>query len=194
MLKLSTILSSLFYLLPIYIFVIGPALRQIFPSPDADTNNLTFDLDDVDDLNLPLLNGSILSLDDGVEVSCPPDTYRVHILRHDPLVIYIEDFLSSEEADHLTKMSLSSYTPSIIYDGTTEKIDPTTRLSDRALLPRDNTVRCLERRAKAFQGWKPHLYIERMWAQRYNASGHYTHHYDWAGSSARGGDRANAEG
>ncbi|KAF4159459.1 hypothetical protein CNMCM6936_004357 [Aspergillus lentulus] len=29
-----------------------------------------------------------------------------------------------------------------------------------------------------------------MWAQRYNASGHYRHHYDWAGSVARGGDRA----
>lgn len=28
-----------------------------------------------------------------------------------------------------------------------------------------------------------------MWAQRYNASGHYRHHYDWTGSLARGGDR-----
>jgi prolyl 4-hydroxylase len=29
-----------------------------------------------------------------------------------------------------------------------------------------------------------------MWAQRYNVSGHYTHHYDWAGTAkGRGGDR-----
>ncbi|KAL3464381.1 hypothetical protein BJX64DRAFT_254864 [Aspergillus heterothallicus] len=29
-----------------------------------------------------------------------------------------------------------------------------------------------------------------MWAQRYNVSGHYTHHYDWAGTARdRGGDR-----
>lgn len=85
--------------------------------------------------------------------------------------------------------SVKKYTPSIVYDGTTQKIDPSKRLSDRALLDRDNTVRCLENRARAFQGWRPNLYIERMWAQRYNASGHYRHHYDWTGSLSRGGDR-----
>jgi prolyl 4-hydroxylase len=110
MLKLSTILGSLFYLLPVYIFVIAPVLRQIFPPPEP---NLTFDPDDAaaGDLDLPLLNGSIFSLDDGVEVTCAPDNYRVHILRHDPLVIYIEDFLSSEEADHLAKMRYSTLPP-----------------------------------------------------------------------------------
>ncbi|PKY08328.1 hypothetical protein P168DRAFT_308386 [Aspergillus campestris IBT 28561] len=51
-------------------------------------------------------------------------------------------------------------------------------------------VRCLTRRAASFQGWRPYLHIEPLWAQRYNVSGHYTHHYDWAGSAARGGDRA----
>lgn len=50
-------------------------------------------------------------------------------------------------------------------------------------------MRCIEERARAFQGWRPHLYIERMWAQRYNATGHYRHHFDWAGSAGRGGDR-----
>lgn len=84
---------------------------------------------------------------------------------------------------------MGSYTPSIIYDGVMERVDPSKRLSDRALLARDNVVRCIEDRARAFQGWRPHLYIERMWAQRYNASGHYGYHYDWAGSAARGGDR-----
>lgn len=50
-------------------------------------------------------------------------------------------------------------------------------------------MRCIEARAQAFQGWRPNLYIERMWAQRYNASGHYGYHYDWAGTARRGGDR-----
>lgn len=93
------------------------------------------------------------------------------------------------EGDVANGYSVGKYTPSIIYDGTTQRIDPSVRLSDRALLARDNTVRCIEERARAFQGWRPHLYIERMWAQRYNASGHYRHHYDWTGSAARGGDR-----
>lgn len=85
--------------------------------------------------------------------------------------------------------SVDKYGPSIVSDGKTERLDSSIRLSDRALLDRDDTVRCLEDRARAFQGWRPHLYIERMWAQRYNVSGHYRHHYDWSGSWARGGDR-----
>lgn len=70
----------------------------------------------------------------------------------------------------------------------TERVDPSVRLSDRALLDRDDVVRCLEERARAFQGWRPFLYIERMWAQRYNVSGHYRHHYDWTGNG-QGADR-----
>lgn len=89
----------------------------------------------------------------------------------------------------VSPVSLNKYNPSIVYDGITEQVDPTKRLSDRALLDRDNTVRCLEDRVRAFQGWRPHLHVERMWAQRYNTSGHYRHHYDWLGSLARGGDR-----
>ncbi|RAL01751.1 oxidoreductase, 2OG-Fe(II) oxygenase family [Aspergillus ibericus CBS 121593] len=185
-LSLSTLLTSLFYLLPLYLFVIAPLLRQLFPvttnifDPDADPPDAETDI---------TLDPEILSLPDGIIPTCPEDTYRVHLLSKDPLIIYIEDFLSAEEADHLVKISEPNYTPSIIYNGQTTQIDPTTRLSDRALLPRDNTVRCLEARASSFQGWKPHLYIERMWAQRYNISGHYKHHFDWAGSVARGGDR-----
>ncbi|GAQ36540.1 hypothetical protein AtubIFM55763_008325 [Aspergillus tubingensis] len=184
-LSLSTLLTSLFYLLPLYLFVIAPLLRQLFPvtqdifDPDTDATTES-------DISL---DPEILSLPDGIIPTCPEDTYRVHLLSKDPLIIYIEDFLSTSEADHLVKISEPNYSPSIIYNGQTTKVDPSTRLSDRALLPRDNTVRCLESRAAAFQGWKPHLYIERMWAQRYNVSGHYKHHFDWAGSVARGGDR-----
>ncbi|PWY92344.1 oxidoreductase [Aspergillus heteromorphus CBS 117.55] len=188
-LSFSTLLSSIFYLIPLYLFVFAPLLRTLSPQP-------TTNIFDPDDASIPLdpdtdisLDPEILSLPDGIIPSCPEDNYRVHLLSKEPLVIYIEDFLSTAEADHLLEMSSTNYTPSIIYNGVTTKIDPSTRLSDRALLPRDNTVRCLEARASAFQGWKPHLYIERMWAQRYNVSGHYAHHFDWAGSAARGGDR-----
>lgn len=104
---------------------------------------------------------------------------------------------SSRETDHspltptTTTSSEGKYTPSIVYDGVSERVDPSARLSDRALLDRDHVVRCIEERARSFQGWRPSLYIERMWAQRYNVSGHYRHHYDWTGSLAygRGGDR-----
>ncbi|KAI9367970.1 hypothetical protein BJX61DRAFT_525963 [Aspergillus egyptiacus] len=193
-------LSSIFYLVPLYFLVIAPLLRQLNPSQQQQQHQqqLSF-LDDAsyddnaDEDPIHTLNPDVLSLDDGTPISCPPDSesYRIHLLSRTPLVIYVESFLSPSEADHLTNISLPNYTPSILYSSSTDKeIDTTKRLSDRALLPRDNTVRCIEARAKAFQGWKPHLYIERMWAQRYNVSGHYTHHYDWAGTAkGRGGDR-----
>ncbi|KAF7121904.1 hypothetical protein CNMCM5793_009458 [Aspergillus hiratsukae] len=200
--KLSTVLSSLFYLLPLYLFVLAPLLRQFFPGEESPSSPSTTHYffpngadQDADDLApspaLNLLDDTFISIDDGLTPDCPLDpAYRIHLLSRNPLVIYIEGFLTPTEADHLVDISVGKYTPSIIYNGQTSRLDPSTRLSDRALLDRNPTVRCIEARARAFQGWRPHLYIERMWAQRYNASGHYKHHYDWAGSVARGGDRA----
>ncbi|KAJ5625845.1 hypothetical protein N7510_002154 [Penicillium lagena] len=189
--KLSTVVSWFLYLIPIYLFVLDPILRQVFPDSVSIYSNDGDDLlpDDVPSgLNL---DDSFICLEDGVPFTCPDaaDGYRVHLLSHEPLVMYIENFLSDAEADHLVNVSVDKYAPSIVTDGKTERVDSSIRLSDRALLDRDDTVRCLEDRARAFQGWRPHLYIERMWAQRYNASGHYRHHYDWSGSWARGGDR-----
>ncbi|KKK19623.1 hypothetical protein ARAM_005189 [Aspergillus rambellii] len=188
-------LSSLFYLIPVYFFVIAPLLRQLLPSdpsPYSDNGNKYEEggEEEEEEESPLLLNPEFLSIDDGEPLTCAPDNYRVHLFSQTPLIIYIEDFLSVQEADHLVNISVPNYTPSIIYNGQTTTVDPRKRHSDRALLPRDATVRCIESRAKAFQGWKPHLHIERMWAQRYNVSGHYVHHYDWADSArSRGGDR-----
>lgn len=44
-------------------------------------------------------------------------------------------------------------------------------------------VRCIEHRARAFQGWRPEVHIERLRTQRYGPGGHYKHHYDWSGAS-----------
>lgn len=41
-------------------------------------------------------------------------------------------------------------------------------------------VQCIEQRALAIQGWPQETFIERLWTQRYNVSGHYALHYDWA--------------
>jgi prolyl 4-hydroxylase len=57
-----------------------------------------------------------------------------------------------------------------------------------ALLDRDDIVCCIENRARAFQGWRPNLHIERLRTQRYGIGGHYKHHFDWSGAS-RDADR-----
>ncbi|CAG8220508.1 unnamed protein product [Penicillium nalgiovense] len=190
--KLSTVFTWAIYFIPVYIFILDPLVRGYFPgllAPPKDSDDI-FDESSAPGPGINLTDDSFISPEDGVPFSCPSaEGYSVHLLSHEPLIMYIENFISETEANHILDMSVNKYTPSIVYDGQTERIDPTKRLSDRALLDRDDTVRCLEDRARAFQGWRPDLYIERMWAQRYNASGHYRHHYDWAGSLARGGDR-----
>lgn len=59
------------------------------------------------------------------------------------------------------------------------------RDSEVALVPRTATVRCVEERARALQGWRDEVWIERLRVQRYRPGGHYAHHFDW--STGRGG-------
>ena len=65
------------------------------------------------------------------------------------------------------------------------------RKSDKALLPRPALVQCIESRALTFQGWPANTFVERLWTQRYNVSGHYAPHYDW-GSAGRDARRASS--
>lgn len=52
-------------------------------------------------------------------------------------------------------------------------------------MPRTAAVRCIESRARALQGWRDEVWVERLHLQRYHPGGHYRHHFDW--SSGRGG-------
>lgn len=112
--KPSTIVSWLFYLTPIYIFVLAPLLGQIFPPGEnngAVEEDGYYDAYDAYDgaaaaatSGLRLDDDSFISLDDGVPVDCPggeSDGYQVHLLSREPLVIYIEGFLGDWEVEHL---------------------------------------------------------------------------------------------
>ena len=48
-------------------------------------------------------------------------------------------------------------------------------------------MQCIESRARAFQGWRPFVFVERLWAQRYGPGGHYAYHFDWSSASTRKG-------
>lgn len=98
--KLSTILSSLFYLLPLYLFIGAPILRQLYPSGTTDSIS-----DPAEPKTDHLSDDNFVSVDDGVPLDCPgEDDYQIHILSREPLVMYIEGFLSGWEADHLVDM------------------------------------------------------------------------------------------
>lgn len=112
----STIASWAIYFIPIYIFVLTPLLQQIFPDSSSthSTNKSTWDVDrvieyDADGNEISPLNledDSFISPEDDRPLNCAGpgidgSAYKTHILSHDPLVIYIENFLSDTEADHL---------------------------------------------------------------------------------------------
>jgi prolyl 4-hydroxylase len=84
--------------------------------------------------------------------------------------------------------SEDKFIPSTVSTGSETSIQKNIRFSEVALLDRDDVVRCVEHRARAFQGWRSNLHIERLRTQRYGVGGHYKHHYDWSGAS-RDADR-----
>ncbi|KAK4949512.1 hypothetical protein LTR10_012130 [Elasticomyces elasticus] len=116
-------------------------------------------------------------------LQCPKHTYDVHVFSATPLIIYIDGFLSDEEAHHLVDLSATKWQTSTVFNKGVESTDESVRKSEKALIDRDQTVQCIEQRALAFQGWPAETFIERLWTQRYNVSGHYAHHYDWATTS-----------
>jgi hypothetical protein len=54
----------------------------------------------------PQLNESLLALDgpNDTAVECSPDAYAARILSREPLVVYLEGFLSEEERRHLLEI------------------------------------------------------------------------------------------
>ncbi|TVY48885.1 Prolyl 4-hydroxylase [Lachnellula occidentalis] len=159
-------------LLPLYILVWVPLSSVIFGTRQkqepSDHQNVLF-------------NSSFIAADE--PLSCPPHSYNTFILSQEPLIIYIENFLTAEESAHLISISEDKWAASTVTSGSETSIQKDIRFSEVALVDRDEVVRCIEHRSRAFQGWRPDLHIERLRTQRYGAGGHYKHHYDWSGGS-----------
>lgn len=118
--KATTLLSWFFYLIPVYLFVLAPLFQFIFPEWDnsraAGGNNNELGgynyEDGIDDYEgeystpLHLADDRFISLEDDVPFTCPEQEgrYKVHIFSRVPLVIYIEGFLSEDEAEHLVRV------------------------------------------------------------------------------------------
>nr|POF15231.1 prolyl 4-hydroxylase 1 [Quercus suber] len=117
------------------------------------------------------------------DLQCPQPQYDVHVFSTSPLVLYVDNFVTEAEADHLVDISNDKWQVSTVFNAGVEAADPSVRKSEKALIARDPAVQCIETRALAFQGWPEQTFIEQLWTQRYNVSGHYAHHYDWGTAS-----------
>ncbi|KAH8653118.1 oxidoreductase-like protein [Tricladium varicosporioides] len=157
-------------ILPLYVIVYLPLSHMLFGEQEKLPASQT-----------PVLNSSFIASDE--PLSCPSHKYNTFILSQEPLIVYIENFLSQEESTSLLTISEDKWTPSTVSTGAETSIQKDIRFSEVALIDQDDTVRCIEHRARDFQGWRPDLHIERLRTQRYGVGGHYRNHYDWSGAS-----------
>jgi prolyl 4-hydroxylase len=72
-------------------------------SPDSVSS--PFDSSDAPGPGINLTDDSFISPEDGVPFTCPgAEGYQVHLLSREPLIMYIENFVSEAEANHILDM------------------------------------------------------------------------------------------
>ncbi|KAL8856237.1 MAG: hypothetical protein Q9178_007154 [Gyalolechia marmorata] len=147
---------------------------------------LTFQSDETEALRTPAHSYRAASL--SAELGCPYQPYRAHVFSEEPLMIYIEDFVSLHEAEHLIELATPGYSASQVSlsddieghgrDG--EAVNEEARSSQSAFVTDDAIVACIEARATDFQGVSTSR-LERFQVVRYGVSDFFGPHYDWYG-------------
>lgn len=94
-LKLSSIVEYLVLSAMFYIFVLSRLLRTYLPFHILESQESSYQsFEKTDSLVIP-----------DPDLVCDPHNYNVHILSREPLVLYIEGFLSQDECEHLINVS-----------------------------------------------------------------------------------------
>ena len=127
-------------------------------------------------------NSSLLGVDQlraQYAISCPQHQYRTNIFSTDPLIIYVEDYLSPAEVDYLLNLAVPLYKQSPVSKGhRLETYDAEIRSSMSAVLPHDPVVRCIEARSVEFQGFMPTYHLEDIQVVKYTVGDHFRPHFD----------------
>ncbi len=73
------------------IFFVNPLSQMLFPSNGVSRTSR------------PQLNESLIAVDgpNDTALDCGPDSYSLHVFSTQPLVLYVEKFLSLAEREHL---------------------------------------------------------------------------------------------
>ncbi|KAF2759422.1 hypothetical protein EJ05DRAFT_464045 [Pseudovirgaria hyperparasitica] len=164
-----------------YVLIIAPLTKTLFGIGQHSYDGL----DDNVDISASKLRNIVIP---DPALQCPEHGYKTRILARSPLVIYIENFLSEKEVEHLKELSEPFYHLSTVTTSPTNTTyDPSIRRSHKAKPPRTQIVRCIEARSREFQGPHPSIFTEHLWTQKYHPGGHYRHHYDYGSASRRSG-------
>jgi prolyl 4-hydroxylase len=86
----DTMIGYIAAIFPLYIFVYLPVSNILFGTSQRPAANIA------------QFNSSFIATNE--PLSCPSHNYNTHILSLEPLVIYVEGFLSPDESTHLLEI------------------------------------------------------------------------------------------
>jgi len=112
---------------------------------------------------------------------CQKASYRTELLSLDPLIIYIQDFLSPVEIEAMLEVGNGLYEESTVSDDPVEgRYQSKSRTSSTAFLPKSApVVQCILGRSQEFLGFYDFDEIEAPQLTRYKVGQEYQAHFDW---------------
>ncbi|OBT76376.1 hypothetical protein VF21_03577 [Pseudogymnoascus sp. 05NY08] len=112
--------------------------------------------------------------------------YSVELVSLDPLVVYLDDFVSEQEINHLLEASEHRWNQSLVYQNDEEEkgyvshVNRTLRSSKSAMIPRkDPVAKCLTQRVRSLLGNIQHISIQPIQLVKYAGGERFRMHYDW---------------
>ncbi|PPJ52812.1 hypothetical protein CBER1_11578 [Cercospora berteroae] len=122
---------------------------------------------------------SSLSLADHYTDGCPDHRPQSRLISMDPLMIYVEQLLTRDEAAHVLRMAEPHYKPSAAVQPDGKRYDSDFRKSVSARIPYDPVVACIRKRVAEFQAFTPVENVEEIFVVKYGMDDHIQHHFDW---------------
>ncbi|CAF0951652.1 unnamed protein product [Adineta ricciae] len=112
---------------------------------------------------------------------CPHHRYVTRMIERSPLIIYIENFLTPNEIQHLIDLVEPTFKPSKAIEENGSPSVGDFRTSHSAVIKSQQTpvVTCIEQRFAQFQGDVEIENLEPLQAVKYISDQHYKPHYDW---------------
>jgi prolyl 4-hydroxylase len=109
---------------------------------------------------------------------CPDHRYIIRFLSEDPLMMYVQNLLSKEEADHFLDLAEPFYKPSAVVGTKGKTYDPEFRKSVSARVPEDAVIKCIRKRVADFQGFISVDRVEDIHVVKYGKDDHIRFHFD----------------
>ncbi|MCJ1377762.1 Prolyl 4-hydroxylase, alpha polypeptide [Xylographa soralifera] len=116
-------------------------------------------------------------------MACPEHSYKTRIFSMDPLIIYLENYISAPEREYIVNLAESQYTKSEVAeamgDDRVSALVPDYRSSQTAYFFEDPVTQCIEDRAAFFQGNLPVERVEALQVVKYTVGDQFRQHWDW---------------